>query len=79
MSSAVSFDCAKLFFRETEELRRGAKYMLLVRNEYKSHVQLDVLRLLKEFHVVFIELPAHIFHMFQPLDVSVHCSFKSIP
>lgn len=77
LDSAIFLDWARNFLRDTKELRDNGKYIMLVYDGCRCHVQLEALSLFKHSHVVVIGLPAHTSHLLQPLDVSIYGSFKS--
>ena len=71
VDSSIFRSWADGFLQETADLRRDGRYMVLVLDGYYGHIQFQVLRLLRENHVIFVVLPAHTSHCLQPLDVGV--------
>lgn len=57
--SAIFLDWPRKFLCKTKDLQENGKYIKLLYDGYKFHVQLQVPTLLKQSRVVFIGLPAH--------------------
>lgn len=75
--SAIVRNWATKFVQETDSLRQGGKWLLLVLDGYSAHIQHSFLDFMKQNRIVVIALPAHTSHELQPLDVTVFGAYKS--
>ena len=77
VDTSIFLDFAKKFIEETEYIRADGRFMALVLDGYSSHIQPEVLSLLRDNRVICIALPSHSSHRLQPLDVSVFAPYKA--
>jgi len=75
VDSEIMLDWARSYLKETEELRRTGKTMVIF-DGYASHLSLRVLNLFRDACVIVYALPSHSSHLTQPLDVTVFGPMK---
>jgi len=71
----IMLNWARSYLKETEELRRNGKTMVIF-DGYASHLSLRVPKLLRDAGVIVYALPSHSSHSKQPLDMTVFGPMK---
>ena len=77
MDSDLFAQWVELFIKQTEELRRTYKYLLVTMDGFGAHLLYRALHRLIENNIVAYALPAHTSHRTQVLDYSVFSSLKA--
>lgn len=69
--SSIFFKWATEFCKETEKLRKGGTYNLIIINGYQTHLKFSTLSFFWDDRVILITLPSRTSHELQPLDATV--------
>ncbi|PXF46856.1 Pogo transposable element with KRAB domain [Gracilariopsis chorda] len=77
VDTAVFFEWVEHFVQETTEIRRKHRHIVLTFDGYGAHCSYKALKLLDDYGIIALCLPAHTSHRTQVLDYSVFSPFNN--
>jgi hypothetical protein len=77
-NSSVFRDYLKDHFIKFIPRREPHQHLLLISDDHKSHISVDIIDWAKEQKIILFVLPAHTSHILQPLDVACFGPFQKI-
>ena len=77
MTAAFFEQWARIFVKETTELRQRFEYLVVIMDGFTGHASMNALFHLYDNNILAVALPSHTSHRLQALDYSVFSPFKN--